>query len=172
MNRNVEIKAVAADLAGIEAGLRARGLEPKELHQRDTFFACAAGRLKLREEGGAAELIFYSRGSGAEARESRYWRSGVSEGASSTALLAAALGVEGVVEKRRVLFLVGQTRVHLDEVAGLGSFLELEVVLRPEQSVEEGKRIALALMAELGVGEDALVGPAYVELLRQRASAE
>ncbi len=83
--------------------------------------------------------------------------------------MEAAHGASGVVEKRRRLFLVGQTRVHLDEVTGLGDFLELEVVLRAEQSVEEGQSIARALLAELGVAEGALVGPAYVELLAQLA---
>jgi adenylate cyclase class IV len=167
MNRNVEIKAKVEALAPIEQQLRTRHGEPRLLVQRDTFFGCAAGRLKLREEGGAAELIFYSRSSAAGVRESRYWRSSVADAASMTALLAAASGVEGVVQKRRLLFLVGQTRVHLDEVEGLGSFVELEVVLRGEQRVADGERIAGELMADLGISPSALVGPAYVELLRR-----
>lgn len=172
MNRNVEIKAELSrpgQLEELAAALRGRGLAEQVLVQRDTFFACEAGRLKLREEGGAAELIFYARGSSADARESRYWRAGVSDGAATAALLGAAHGVRGVVEKRRRLFLIEQTRVHLDEVTGLGAFLELEVVLRAEQRVEEGQAIARALLAELGVEERSLVGPAYVELLAMRA---
>jgi len=41
--------------------------------------------------------------------------------------LGLALGIKGVVRKRRVVYMIGQTRVHLDQVEGLGYFMELEV---------------------------------------------
>ena len=68
------------------------------------------------------------------------------------ATLTAALGVRGVVRKTRRLYLVGQTRVHLDEVEGLGQFMELEVVLRPEQSNAEGQAIADGFNGKTGRG--------------------
>ena len=37
------------------------------------------------------------------------------------------------------MLIIDQTRVHLDKVEGLGSFVELEVVLRDEQSTEDGE---------------------------------
>lgn len=74
--------------------------------------------------------------------------------------LANALGVRAVVEKRRELYLVGQTRIHFDDVAGLGQFIELEVVLRPTQDPEEGVAIAERLMAELGIEPTDLVAAA------------
>ena len=43
--------------------------------------------------------------------------------------LGKALGVKGRVKKTRLLYMVGQTRVHVDEVEGLGNFMELEVSL-------------------------------------------
>ena len=86
-------------------------------------------------------------------------------------MLTRACGTLGRVRKRRILVLVGGTRVHLDSVEGLGDFLELEVVLRPGQTVAEGEAIARDLMAQLGVPEQALVSGAYLDLLRAAAVA-
>jgi predicted adenylyl cyclase CyaB len=55
------------------------------------------------------------------------------------------------VRKRRSLYQMGQTRIHLPEVEGLGTFLELEVVLGPGQGEHEGAMIAAELMAQLGI---------------------
>jgi len=42
-------------------------------------------------------------------------------------ILKNALGLWGQVKKMRVLIMIGQTRVHFDNVEGLGDFVELEV---------------------------------------------
>nr|XP_041576625.1 uncharacterized protein LOC115492594 isoform X2 [Taeniopygia guttata] len=81
------------------------------------------------------------------------------------AVLSQSLGVLGTVRKERLLLLLGQTRLHLDRVEGLGDFLELEVVLRPEQSEQDGQRLAQELLRDLGVAESDLVPGAYLDLL-------
>jgi len=47
------------------------------------------------------------------------------------AALGQAIGIKGVVRKRRMLYMIGQTRVHVDQVEGLGDFMELEVQTQP-----------------------------------------
>ncbi|MCK7482078.1 MAG: class IV adenylate cyclase [Candidatus Moduliflexus flocculans] len=42
-------------------------------------------------------------------------------------------------QKTRYLYLVGQARVHLDDVEGLGQFMELEVVLREGREMPRGR---------------------------------
>ncbi|XP_041576625.2 uncharacterized protein [Taeniopygia guttata] len=81
------------------------------------------------------------------------------------AVLSQSLGVLGTVRKERLLLLLGQTRLHLDRVEGLGDFLELEVVLRPEQSEQDGQRVAQELLRDLGVADSDLVPGAYLDLL-------
>lgn len=76
-----------------------------------------------------------------------------------------SLGVRGVVRKKRALYMVGQTRIHLDEVEGLGAFVELEVVMQPDQSQTEGIQIARELMAKLEIQDTELVDHAYIDLL-------
>ena len=73
-----------------------------------------------------------------------------------------------MVRKTRTLYLIGQTRVHIDEVEGLGTFLELEVVLRERQIEAEGKAIAESLMVEFGIDKRELVPEAYVDLLKSQ----
>lgn len=64
-----------------------------------------------------------------------------------------------------MLFQVGQTRIHIDTVVSLGHFMELEVVLRAEQTLEEGHAIARDLQSKLGVNEEDLIQCAYVDLM-------
>src|SRR5215210_4773111 len=128
--RNVELKARDRDPARSLARARALGAEDRgELRQRDTYFATPRGRLKLREqEPGGAELIAYERADTADARESRYRIAPVTDGPALREALAAGLGTTVVVDKRRRRLLWECVRTHLDQVEGLGAFVELEGV--------------------------------------------
>jgi predicted adenylyl cyclase CyaB len=61
--------------------------------------------------------------------------------------------------------MIGTTRLHLDKIEGLGTYMELEVALNNRQSVENGKQIALDLMNKLGIDLSCLVKGAYLDLL-------
>lgn len=167
MARNVEIKARSRDLAEQFALAASLSEKPPEiLVQEDTFFNVPVGRLKLREFGnGLGVLVQYERADSEGPTESRYVLSVTKEPATLREALANALGVRGVVRKRRTVYLVGQTRIHLDEVEELGSFVELEVVLRPGEELAYGAAIAEDLMSKLGIEEGELIREAYVDLL-------
>jgi predicted adenylyl cyclase CyaB len=167
MNRNVEIKARVADLDALKRRAAALADEgPVVLEQEDTFFSCPHGRLKLRRmPGSPAELIYYERPDSAEPKASHYSICRTDDAQSLFRTLSAALGVCGTVRKRRTLYLIGPTRVHLDAVEKLGDFVELEVVLRADQDVAEGTAIAHELMDKLGLSRDQLVERAYIDLL-------
>jgi adenylate cyclase class IV len=136
------------------------------LRQEDTFYRVASGRLKLREFGdGSGELISYRRPDGTAPKCSCYSICPTATPRALNAVLTESLGVVGIVRKVRRLLLCGQTRIHLDEVEGLGHFVELEVVLEPAQTEAEGEVIARRLMTALAIGEEDLLESAYVDLL-------
>lgn len=167
MGRNIEIKARAADFerqARLARALSDTG--PGVLVQEDIFFATREGRLKLRVlADDRGELIYYVRRDGEGPKTSDYLISPTDDPKSLRAVLEAGLGVRGVVRKTRTLLICGQTRIHLDEVEGLGRFIELEVVLEPDQSEAHGVQIAKELMSRLEIGEGDLVRGAYMDLL-------
>lgn len=167
MPSNIEIKAKLADFATTRRLVEAIcDTPPETLTQRDTFFRCSSGRLKLRELGGGrSELIAYARVDIAGIKQSDYEVAPIADPEGMKRVLRAALGETAVVEKTRVLFLVGQTRIHLDRVTGLGDFLELEVVLAPGQSAADGEAIASDLMQQLEIPGTALLATAYADML-------
>ena len=144
------------------------GTDAEVLDQEDIFFAAPSGRLKLRIfDEHAGELIHYHRADAAEPRASRYRIAPTSDPLAMKAILEQVLPVTGSVRKRRSVYHVGQTRIHLDQVERLGDFLELEVVLRPDQPEAEGMAIALDLLRRLGIPGEQLVPTAYIDLLRE-----
>jgi adenylate cyclase class IV len=168
MARNVEVKARLPD--GIQALLpRARALADgpeTRIEQDDTFFACAHGRLKLRDFGdGSGELIHYERPDAPGPKLSRYVRAATADPAALREALARAHGAIGRVRKTRLLLMAGATRIHLDRVAGLGDFVELEVALREDQRAEDGQAIAEQLLLQLGIDASQRVAGAYLDLL-------
>lgn len=167
MARNIEIKARIDSVEMLTPGVAALAQDgPIEIVQDDTFFACARGRLKLRAlSAEAGELIFYERANQAGPKESFYVVSPTTSPDSLREALSLACGQAGRVRKRRTLYLIGRTRVHLDRVEGLGDFVELEVVLRDGESSESGDAEARRLMTVLGIDPAQLRAGAYVDLL-------
>lgn len=168
MARNVEIKARVADFGALQAAAAAcADQSPTHIDQDDTFFRCASGRLKLRAFSPAqGELIFYRRADQAGPKESHYVIAPTSAPDALREALTLAHGQAGRVRKRRLLYLVGRTRVHLDRVEGLGDFIELEVVLGDGEAAAVGVREAHELMRRLGIDAASLVAAAYVDLLK------
>jgi predicted adenylyl cyclase CyaB len=169
MPRNIEIKARVDDLAVVEGRARAIATEgPVDLVQDDTFFACAKGRLKLREfADGRGELIHYHRADAEGPKASEYLITPTAEPERLRETLSRAIGTQGRVKKSRRLYIADRTRIHLDQVDELGSFVELEVVLRDGETDESGNAVARHIMASLGIEESQLVPQAYVDLKGQ-----
>ena len=174
MPANVEIKARIDSVDALLPLARALSDDdhPQLIHQDDTFFATPQGRLKLRVFGdGSGELIHYHRLDDAGPKRSDYLLAPVPEPESLREVLARACGLIGRVRKERLLLLAGATRIHLDKVEGLGDFLELEVVLRDDQTDADGRQVAQDLLQQLGIAPAQWVSGAYLDLLQARAAS-
>jgi cytidine deaminase len=88
-----------------------------------------------------------------------------------TAALDAALGISVVVDKRRHLLLAENVRIHLDEVDGLGHYVELEAVAPPDSDlVREDEQVA-RLREALGMTDDHVTPRGYAALLLESGAA-
>lgn len=175
MAQNIEIKARLTTQQFRELESRVAAIVDRDcvLHQTDTFFHTTKDRLKLREyPDQPAELIAYQRTDQNEPKLSDYIRTPVDQPDSLKLALMRSLGIRGVIKKRRDLYLVGQTRVHLDLVDGLGEFVELEVVMRPDQLKDDGLTIVNELMEQLGIEPGCLISAAYIDLLETEELVE
>ncbi len=167
MPRNVEIKARIDSIEILRPLVELLAdLGPECIAQDDTFFRCPTGRLKLRTfSPESGELIFYQRPDQPGPKESSYVLAPTQAPDALREALSRAYGVIGRVRKKRTLYLIGRTRVHLDEVEELGHFLELEVVLEDDESTQRGEAVAHDLLEKLGISSRDLIDGAYIDLL-------
>ena len=167
MPRNIEIKAKLEN-SSIQRKIAETlsNANSTRLEQHDTFFNVPHGRLKLRKHpDGTGDLIFYERPDHSGPTTSTYVLYTTKNPTALLKTLELSLGRGDVVKKTRELFIVGRTRIHIDNVEGLGKFLELEVVLNDSEDVSEGEREAQSLMNKLNITKESLRHLAYVDML-------
>jgi adenylate cyclase class IV len=105
-----------------------------ELHQTDTYYRIPSGRIKKRDcPGEPTEYIFYERGDILRPKLSHY--SIYTEREAQTRFGLEPLPTWLIVKKIRSLFLLGNVRIHLDDVERLGDFMELEAIVSPSCNV-------------------------------------
>ena len=165
--RLVELKARYEDLGKARAPLHASD-RIGVYRQTDTYFALGERRLKLREVEGseAAQLVYDERPDRAGARESEVLLYVVPEAATLKEMLTRTLGVQVVVRKRREIYRHEGVQLHLDEVEGLGRFLEFEMALEnAADAIERGHATLAAMRRLFDIPDEDLVASSYSDLL-------
>lgn len=170
MPRNLEVKAALPNLAVTRkavATLGARHVGTE--HQVDRYYELeGARRVKLRTiRGGGAYLIRYQRPEHAGVRTSDYEITPVRDAAAARCLVPKSAPLI-VVRKRREIHLLDNVRIHLDRVAGLGTFLELEAVVDATHDDAACARQVEAITHALGVPAGAFIQASYADLLSAR----
>jgi len=165
--RNIELKARLGDLesarrAAHEIATQRGGVQ----EQVDTYFLCRHGRLKLRQiDNLSAQLVCYARPDRPQPKPSDYQLVPIANPETLKSALTAALGVRCVVRKRREIFLYHNVRIHLDQVAELGPFLEFEAVLGPGVDDAAGQAQLDELTAKFALQPANLVSGSYADMI-------
>ncbi len=169
---NVEIKARSSNHDGIRRVLEGRGARfVGKDHQVDTYFNVSEGRLKLREGNIENSLIFYKRSNQSGPKQSDVVLVRVQPDPALRAVLSASNGVKVVVDKQREIWFDGNVKFHLDQVEGLGSFVEIEAIdadgSKKSPALEKQCRFYMDLF---GIVEADLIDRSYSDLLIERPS--
>lgn len=169
----VEIKARLDDPASLAALLDSLGRRIRSFDKRDRYYAqvpvVAESRFRLRVDDGSAVCTFKRKtiSAGIEVNDESEFH--VSDAESFDAF-AAFLGFECVIEKRKTgtAWLVDGTTCELSEVAGLGHYIELEILLADgaaEADLDRARGRLLDLLARLSLPASAVEARPYTEML-------
>lgn len=173
MHINYEFKARCADTAAMEERLAA--FEPRFAgtdHQIDTYFNVAQGRLKLREGNIEQALIHYDRSDVAGAKQSNVLLYHHQPNTTLKDILIKSLGVKVAVDKIRKIYFVDNIKFHFDQVAELGSFVEVEAIDMDGTIGLERLQAQCTQFAELfGIRPEDYVAVSYSDLLLAKKSS-
>ena len=176
MSLNVEFKAYCEAPDRAARACSDLGMElARDVKQSDTYLAAPRGRLKVRQDGpGEGALILYERTDSPDVRVSEYDLVPLGDRAEQVAqVLARGLGVRIKVVKRRRTYESGPALVNIDEVADIGSFVEVEVDVPGAGGEDAAGREASGLAERLGIQRIGIVPWSYSDLaLMRQASRE
>ena len=166
---NYEFKARLRNEKRIRAALKTLGARFIGTdHQVDTYFRVPRGRLKARQGDIENALIFYERPNERRARPSRVRMIELPRHSPVEKILAAALGVFAVVDKRREIYFAGNVKIHLDRVRGLGRFVEVEAISRSGK-VKRIREQARNFQKLFGITSADIVAESYSDLILRKA---
>ena len=165
---NVEIKARCRDIDALRRILldqnpRFAGTD----RQTDTYFQVPKGRLKLREGRIENALIHYRRSDQAGPKRSEVALLQVAPDSPLKTVLHNALDTLVRVVKTREIYFIDNVKFHIDQVEGLGDFVEIEAIDRSGDLGEAHLRAQCdRFMTLLGIEAEDLLTHSYSDMLR------
>ena len=163
----IEIKARCSEQEKIRDILKGEGADFKGLDiQTDTYFRVPHGRLKLREGNIENNLIHYDRPDQEGPKQSNVLLYRSTPDSNLKGILMKALGVLVVVEKKREIYFINNIKFHIDTVASLGEFIEIEAIDEDGSIGKEHLQDQCeSYLKRFGVSEEDLIACSYSDLL-------
>ncbi|MHA1971616.1 MAG: class IV adenylate cyclase [Candidatus Hodarchaeales archaeon] len=169
---NIEFKAKCTDKSKqskIRKILLDKGADFKgEDHQIDTYFKVEKGRLKLRQGNIESALIYYERENTREPKQSDVTLYQVEHSQSDALknILSKVFDILVIVDKRREIFFIENVKFHIDTVANLGLFVEVEAIdIDGSIGVEKLRSQCNEYLKMFDLNEDDLITVSYSDLL-------
>jgi adenylate cyclase class 2 len=169
---NVEIKARCKNPEAIRLYLLTNKAEFKGTdEQSDTYFNVLNGRLKLREGNIENNLIFYERTNQPGPKNSHFNLVKVEDARGLKEVLTKSNGIKVVVKKKREIYYISNVKFHIDEVPGLGSFVEIEAGnVFADLSQKELKEQCDFYLKEFTIEPEDLIEVSYSDLLLEKTT--
>jgi len=167
---NVEIKAKCSQPEKLKRILQDLNADFKGVdHQVDTYFNCPNGRLKLRKGNIENSLIFYQRSNQAGPKTSKVVLEVLSQDNQIRDVLAASHGILVEVDKMREIIFIENVKFHIDEVQGLGLFMEIEAIdSNGTIKLEKLQEQCQYYMQKLEIQSEDLIEISYSDLLLKK----
>jgi adenylate cyclase, class 2 len=164
---NVEIKARCHNPENIRRYLLTHKAEFKGTdEQSDTYFNVPNGRLKLREGNIENNLIFYERTNQSGPKNSHFNLVKVEDAQGLKEVLTKSNGVKVIVKKTREIYYINNVKFHIDEVPGVGSFVEIEAGnVLVDLSQHELKQQCDFYLQEFKIRPEDLIEVSYSDML-------
>jgi predicted adenylyl cyclase CyaB len=170
MNLNIEIKARCSDPSFVRNYLTNGSASFKGTdNQTDTYFNVPNGRLKLREGNIENNLIYYERVEKAGPKKSNFILVKVEDAKSLKVILTNSNGIKTTVTKRREIYYIENVKFHIDEVPGLGWFVEIEAGnILTDLSEKELREQCEFYINEFSIQEKDLITQSYSDMIMEK----
>lgn len=173
----VEAKVRINDREGMEERIKEQGAEYKgTIKQADEYFDCSD--MRIFNSGGAFRVraadgkyrVTYKGVKKDEETTSREEMEIAIESAEKMIKILENMGFIRLCEikKKRKVYLLAGLKISLDEVEGLGSFMEMEGMANSEAEYKEKKGEIFKLLDKLGVPSEDISQRSYMEMALNR----
>jgi len=166
---DVEIKAKYEDHSRVRNILKKKNaLFGGEEHQVDVYFISPEGRLKLRKGSTESILVYYIRDNIKGIKPSEYFLYKTTEPEKLEQLLRIALGELVTVEKKREVYFIDNIKFNIDDVEGLGKFVEIEAITTNPDEIEHMDEIVRSYVKLFDIKEIDIQSHSYSDLLLEK----
>lgn len=167
---NIEIKAKCEEPNRIRKILekdnaRFEGLD----HQIDTYFKTEEGRLKLRQGRIENFLVSYNRINQKGPKRSIVKLYKTNEDSESLKdILTQHYGIKCIVNKQREIYYIDNIKFHIDTVAELGNFVEIEACSDNPKDEDKLRNQTEEYMKKFEINEEDLIDKSYSDLILEK----